>query len=171
MLAIILLVFGIATRFIIHEPNFTPVVALALFSGAYLNRRYAILLPLALMMTSDVFLGLHNTIFFTWGCMMAVAFLGVWLRNHKNVFSITATSLLSAVIFFIVTNFGVWCMGWYPATFTGLTECFILAVPFFRATAVSTLVYTAVFFGVYELVKYRVKETRFARVLLSHQDA
>lgn len=167
MLAILLLTFGFATRFFIHTPNFTPVIALALFGGVYLNRKYALLLPLCLMAISDIVIGMHNVVFFTWGSIVAISLLGTWLKSRNNWVNIASTNLLGAILFFVVTNFGVWAMGWYPPTLAGLADCFWLAIPFFRTTLLSTAIYSVILFGLYELAAYRVKDTRLARVLLT----
>lgn len=169
MLALLFLVVGIASRLILHIPNFTPVVALALFSGTYLPKRTAVLFPLALMVISDLFIGLHETILFTWGSVVLISVLGFWTKQHKNSTSILSSSLLSAVLFFVLTNFGTWLMSnLYPHTLKGLQECFILAVPFFRATLLSTLVYTFAIFTLYEVVAARVKKTQLASALLNN---
>lgn len=166
MLAIALLVIGILSRVIYHSPNFTPVLALALFGGVYLKRRTALLAPLALMMASDLIIGMHDIYLFTWGSVILISALGLAVKTHKNPGTIFGASILAAVSFFIITNFGVWLMK-YPHTFEGLTQCYILAVPFFRNTLASTLGYTAVFFGIYELMAAYVSKTRFSQVLLT----
>ncbi|MFH1360105.1 MAG: DUF6580 family putative transport protein [Candidatus Omnitrophota bacterium] len=168
MLAIILLVFGVLTRLIVHEPNFTPILAVALFSGVYLNKRYAVILPVALMILADLFLGLHETILYTWGSMAIIAALGLWIKTRKSFALIFGGSIASAVLFFIVTNFGVWLTGLYPNTLAGLIQCFSLAIPFFRNTLVSTLVYSTALFGLYEYIALRVKDTRLAHALLTN---
>lgn len=167
MLAISLIIIGILLRFVPHAANFSPVAAIAIFSGAYLNKRYALLVPLCLMIISDIFLGYHNVIPFTWGAFAVITILGFFIKNNKNIASIFFTSLLSASLFYIVTNFGVWLMGWYPHNWKGLMDCYIMGLPFFRVFTVSTLVYSFVFFGAYELVARRVKGTKLARVLLT----
>ena len=167
MLAFLLLLLGIASRCIIHIPNFTPVVALALFSGAYLPKRYAVLFPLTLMILSDLVIGLHETILFTWGSVALISILGLWTKHHRNPVTILSSSLVSAVLFFVITNFGTWLLSnLYPLTLDGLKECFILAVPFFRATLLSTIVYSFAIFGLYEFAAVRIKETKLATVLL-----
>ena len=166
MLAIGILVVGVLSRFLVHLPNFTPVIALALFSGVYLNKKQAVILPLLLMGLSDIFLGTHITLLFTWGSIALIAAFGLWLRERKSALNIFMFSLLSAVVFFIVTNLGVWLVaGLYPMTAAGLVECFTLAIPFFKHSLVSTLAYSAVFFGAYELVAKGLKNTKFASVL------
>ena len=156
MLAMGLLIIGILSRTLIHIPNFTPVLAIALFGGVYLHKPYAILLPLALMVISDLMVGMHSTILFTWGTMILIGATGLWLRQHKNWKAILGSSLWSAILFFIVTNFGVWIVGdLYPMTKEGFVECFVMAIPFFKWTLLSTLAYTVVLFGSYEWIRVR----------------
>lgn len=164
MLAIFLIIFGILSRFLIHTPNFTPIAAIALFSGIYLSRKYAIVLPLAIMIISDIFLGFHNTIPFTWGSMILIAFLGLAVQKQKSFATLLGSSVVSAILFFIVTNFGCWLF-WYPHTFGGFVNCYTLAIPFFRETLLSTLVYSGILIGIYEFVASKVKNTRLATVL------
>ncbi|MFA5060283.1 MAG: DUF6580 family putative transport protein [Candidatus Omnitrophota bacterium] len=166
MLALALLAIGVISRLITHAPNFNPVIAIALFSGVYVSRKYAIILPLALMVLSDAVIGFHDTIFFTWGSVALIAAIGVWVRNRKNPATIIGSTLFSAVLFFIITNFGAW-LSLYPMTQKGFIDCYTLAIPFFRTTLLSTAVYAAVFFITYELIALRVKDTRFARALLT----
>ncbi|MBI5416125.1 MAG: hypothetical protein HZA29_04850 [Candidatus Omnitrophica bacterium] len=167
MLAILLLAFGVVSRLVVHLPNFTPVIALALFGGVYLKKNQAIVLPVLMMMVADVFLGLHDTILFTWGAVAVVAVLGLWARKNKSVVTIAGSSLLSAVLFFLITNFGVWLVsGMYAHTPAGLWECFVLAVPFFGNTLSSTVIYTAVLFGAYEWAARQVQNTRLAHIVL-----
>ena len=168
MLALILVVVGILLRFVPHAPNFTPVAAIALFSGVYLNKKYAFIVPLVLMIVSDLFLGLHNVIIFTWGSFILTGFLGLWLKKHKNMFGILSMSLASSLLFYVVSNFGVWIMGWYPHNLAGLINCYIMALPFLRNFALGTLIYTSVFIGVYELAARLVKDTKFSKVLLTN---
>ncbi|MBN2831355.1 MAG: hypothetical protein JXL82_03650 [Candidatus Omnitrophica bacterium] len=131
MLAISLILAGILLRFMPHSANFTPVAAIALFSGAYLKRKYAIIVPLVLMAVSDLFIGMHNVIIFTWGSFVLAAFLGTFLKKKKSFAGIAGMSLLSSFVFFTITNFGVWAMGWYPQTLKGLINCYIMGDTFF----------------------------------------
>jgi len=168
MLAIGLILIGILLRFIPHVPNFTPVAAIALFGGAYLNKKQSLLVPLLLMIISDIFIGMHNVVIFTWGSFILTAILGMWIKKHKSLLRITSMSLASSVLFYFVSNFGVWLMGWYPHTLSGLINCYIMAIPFLRNFTASTLLYTAVFFGAYELVARLVKDTKYAHVILTN---
>jgi hypothetical protein len=166
MFVLSLILVGILLRFMPHPANFTPVAAIALFSGAYLKRRYAIFVPLILMVLSDVFIGMHNVLVFTWGCFVLSALLGRSLYKHIGILSVAGISILSSLVFYIVTNFGVWAMGWYPQNLKGLIDSYILALPFLRDFTISTLIYSAVFFTTYEYITLKVKEKKLAKVLL-----
>ena len=167
MLALSLIIIGILLRFAPHAPNFTPVAAIALFGAVYLDRKFALIIPLLLMVVSDIFLGMHNVVFFTWGGFILIAFLGFWLKKNKNMGRIVVTSLASALLFFIISNFGVWVMGWYPHTFKGLVNCYVMALPFLRNFTLATFCFVALFFGAYELIARRVKDTKLAKVFLT----
>ena len=166
MLAISLIIIGILLRFIPHTANFTPVAAIAIFAGVYLNKKQAFIVPFLLMVLSDIFLGMHNVVLFTWGSFILVTCLGILAKNHKTFKVIASTSVVSSVLFYLITNFGVWVMGWYPQTAKGLLDCYILGLPFLRTFTVATLVYTVVFFGAYEIIARKVRDTKLAKVLL-----
>ncbi|MFA5114675.1 MAG: DUF6580 family putative transport protein [Candidatus Omnitrophota bacterium] len=167
MLAISLILVGILIRFLPHAANFTPVAAIALFSGTYLKKKYALLVPLALMVISDFVIGLHDVVLFTWGGFVLVAILGWAMQKKLNPARVISFSLISSLLFYLVTNFGVWLIGWYPRNLKGLMDCYIMGLPFLRNFTVATLCYAAVFFGAYELIARCVKDTKLARVLLT----
>ena len=167
MLAVLLLAFGVISRLIVHLPNFTPVIALALFGGVYLKKAQAIILPVLMMIIADLFIGVDNTFPFTWGSVALIALGGLWLRENKNLATIAGSSLFSSLLFFLITNFGVWLVsGMYAHTSAGLLQCFVLAIPFFGNTLLSTVIYTAVLFGAYEWIARRVQNTRLAHIVL-----
>ena len=153
-------------RLLPHAPNLAPIAAISLFAGAYLNKKIVPWVPLAIMILSDVILGLHNMIFFTWGAFILVGFLGIWLKENKSAKNICLSGILSAVLFFLISNFGVW-LAWYPHNLAGFTDCFIKAIPFFRNTMVSNLAFTVVLFGTYELAIRLVGEKRYKKVLIA----
>ena len=111
LLAILLVGFAALSRFVPHPPNFAPIAAMALFGGVYVQKRFSFIVPLAAMLISDYFIGFHNTMPFVYGNFILIALLGVWLRNHKTLGWIIGSSVASSVLFFVVTNFGVWVMG------------------------------------------------------------
>jgi hypothetical protein len=150
----ILVAAGISYRFFPHPPNFAPVAAISLFSGFYF-RRYFIAIPIIIMLASDIFIG-----FYDWKLMAAVyssfvlvSLLGIFLRKRKSVATLIGCSMLGSILFYILTNFAVWFFGsWYPHNFSGLLECYTLAIPFFKNTLAGDLFYSAAMFGCYEVL-------------------
>ena len=164
MLALIIISFGIFSRLIVHAPNFTPVLSMAFLGGMYLKGRQAVWVPLALMVISDLIIGFYPMMVLTWGSIVLISVLGLWLKERKNFVTILGGSIASAVIFFIVSNFGAW-LSLYPHTMNGLQQCYILAVPFFRSTLVSTAVYSLVFYVGYEWLLKRCQGSALARLV------
>jgi Family of unknown function (DUF6580) len=150
LLVILFISVGILTRFVPHLPNFSPLAAVALFAGLYSKKKYTVLALIALYALTDLILGMHNTVLFTWGSIALIYFFGTYLRKNKSIGRTFSYTIFSAITFFIVTNFGVWLMGWYPRTAGGLGQCFINALPFFRMSLISNLVYGAAFYSVCE---------------------
>jgi len=150
-------------RLIPHPPNFAPIAAIALFGGVYLPKKYALILPLGALILSDYFLGFYgSTMLYVYASFALIGLLGLWVRSRKKVPVVFAASLSSSVLFFLITNFGVWASptSWYAPNLSGLINSYTMALPFFRNTLVGDLVYTGVFFGAYELAR------SFARNLL-----
>lgn len=143
-----LIVLGVAARLVPHPWNATPVMAIALFGGTFLAKRWAVLLPLATVIASDFILGWHNTIPFTWTAFVLTGALAFWIRRKPRFLRIAAASLAGSALFFLITNLGVWWVGeLYPRTLEGLRTCFIAAIPFYRNTLLGDLAFTALFFG------------------------
>lgn len=157
LLAAVFVVLGLLSRFIPAAPNFSPIISVALFSGVFFaDKRIAFLIPIIVMFVSDMFIGFHSTMFATYLSFALIAIIGMKMTlNKKNVL---LSSIGGAVLFFIVTNFAVWCLGWYGYTFAGLVTCFEAAIPFFRNTLASSLFYSIILFGGFYLVeKYLLK--------------
>lgn len=158
----------VLVRFLPHPANVMPITAMALFGGAYLNKKYAIILPLVVMLVSDYFLGFHKVMPFVYGSFLVSGLIGLRLKNKVNVKTVLGASLLSSVIFYVVTNFGVWLTsGMYEMTFLGLVKCYVLAIPFFRNTILGDLFYTVMMFGGYELF-CRFYEKKGSKNLIEH---
>ncbi len=154
LIALGLVSFAVVARFLPHPPNFAPIAAIALFSGVYLSKRASLVVPLVAMILSDVFLGMHSTVAFTWSGMILIGLIGWAVRRRKTFTTVALGALSGSVVFFLLTNFGVWLagnMGMYPRNFSGLLEAYVMGVPFFRNTLAGDLFYVAVFFGVAEL--------------------
>lgn len=165
MIAYILIILGFMLRFMPHAPNMAPIAAIALFAGAYLDRRIAPWVPLAIMIATDLILGMHDVVFYTWGAFVLIGFMGMGLKDKVTLPRVFGMTVLSSLIFFVISNFGVW-MAWYPRTLAGLSECYVMALPFLRNTMASNVAFSLVLFGVYEAARKIVGESRYRTVLL-----
>jgi len=161
IISVILVSMGVTFRLLPHPWNFTPIVAVALFSGVYLGKKYAFFVPLLAMFLSDIFLG-----FYEWKLMLAVygsfalvGFIGILIRKHKSIQTVIGGTVLASILFFLITNFAVWQFTfWYPKTLSGLIQNYILALPFFRSALLGDLFYTGLFFGAYEMAKAWIRK-------------
>ena len=141
-----------ATRFIPHPPNFTSLMALSFYVPAFLGIRYLPIVLISFAIT-DLIIGFHSVTLFTWG---SVALIGLISRNFvKNISSRILGSLLGACIFFIITNFGIWSLGYYGYNLNGLLTCYTLAIPFFAYSLISTLFFSSIFEGAYKFYKLK----------------
>ena len=144
---------GAAMRLIPHPPNFTPIAAMALFGGAHFaSRRAALAVPLAAMLLSDLVLsgGYHTLMPVIYTCFALTVVMGMAVRGRQRPVPIVGAALAGSVMFFVVTNLGVWVVsGFYPKTLAGLAACYTAAIPFFRNTLAGDLVFTAVLFGAF----------------------
>lgn len=151
-----LILFAAMLRLVPHPPNFTPIAALALFGGVYLDKRFAFVVPIAALLLSDYFIGFHSLMPFVYGSFLLIGLIGLWLKTHRKPLFILGGALASSVLFFLLTNFGVWVTpnSWYPKTWQGFTACYVAAIPFFRNTVLGDLFYVGVLFGLYEAVLF-----------------
>jgi hypothetical protein len=153
LLALALIVLAAALRIAPHPWNFTPVGAMALFSGAVLkDRRLAFFVPLMALFAGDLFIGFHKLVPIVYASFLTSVAIGLWLRDHPTVTRISFATLVGAMQFFIVTNFAVWqFLGGFPHTASGLAACYIAGIPFFWNTLAGDAVYAALLFGSYAL--------------------
>ncbi|HAF14142.1 MAG TPA: hypothetical protein DCK99_10690 [Blastocatellia bacterium] len=144
-----------ASRLIPHPPNLASITAVALFGGAYLNdKRLALLVPVAALLLSDLVLGFYSHMEIVYGSFLIVVCIGFWLQRRRSALRIAGAALASSVIFFVVTNFGVWAFEpLYSKTAAGLLACYVAAIPFFQNTLVGDAVYTTVLFGGFALAE------------------
>lgn len=152
---------GALARLIPHPPNFAPVGAVSLYSGARLPVWQAYLVPLAVMLVTDPILSIfvyHVPAFsriqlFIYASFLIGVLLGRFLRGTENIAKIGAFTLLNSVQFFLISNFGSWYLFHsYPMTVAGLVDCYVAAIPFFGWTLASDVLYVAVLFGVHALL-------------------
>lgn len=150
---LIIIIFAVVLRLLPHPPNVAPIAAMALFGGVYLNKKYALIVPLVAMFLSDIFLGFYPEVIFVYGSFLLTGLIGLWLRHHKSFQNVILASLSSSILFFLITNFGVWLMGtMYSKSLDGLFESYFMGLPFFRNTLLGDLGYVGLFFGGYELI-------------------
>lgn len=173
-----LLILAMATRFIPHAPNFTAVGAAAIFGGYALSKRWqAFLLPVLIMFLSDLLI--NNVLYasfyesFQWftpgfeymyaAFILSVA-LGYMQSGKLNVLPMLATGVVASLLFFLITNFGVWQTGiMYPKTTAGLVACYVAGLPYLLNTVLGTLVYGTLLFGsAYYLIGFSVKKPQVA---------
>ena len=156
-----IIIFAAFTRLIPHPPNFTPIIAIGLFGGAYLtDRRLALFIPLIAMLLADAFLGFHGTMVWVYGSLILISIMGILLKNRTTFKNCAVATLGGSLIFFLVTNFGVWIMsGFYEKSIMGLLICYSMALPFFHNTLAGSVFYSVIIFGGYEGLKYYLPDS------------
>lgn len=141
----IFLLLGVS-RLVPHPPNFTNLIALSFYIPFLFGRKFIPIILFSYLVT-DLFVGMHNLTFFTWGSVVIIGIFSSFFKNNlKNRFF---GVFLSSIIFFIFTNFGVWLLGGYEHTLTGLALCYFMAIPFFTNTIISTIIYSIIIEVVY----------------------
>ena len=150
-----IIIFAAFTRLMPHPPNFTPIIAMGLFGGAYLkDKRLALLLPMGAMLIADIFLGFHGTMLWVYGSLIIITTMGFLLKSGVNLKNGAIATLGGSLLFFLVTNFGVWASGsFYPKTVEGLMSCYAAGIPFFGNTLVGSVFYSSLMFFGYEQIK------------------
>tara|TARA_B100001175_G_scaffold317458_1_gene334475 strand:+ start:3715 stop:4212 length:498 start_codon:yes stop_codon:yes gene_type:complete len=140
-----------ASRFIPHPPNFTSLLALSFYVPVFFGKRFipAVIFSFAV---TDLFIGFHNTLFFTWGSVILIGLLSRYFI-FNSITSRIFGAISGAFIFFFITNFGVWTSGFYGYSLSGLISCYILAIPFFAQTLASTAFFSLVIEMIYNLLK------------------
>tara|TARA_A100001388_G_C28765942_1_gene500697 strand:- start:468 stop:956 length:489 start_codon:yes stop_codon:yes gene_type:complete len=142
-----------ASRFIPHPPNFTSLLALSFYIPAVFGIKFIPVVVMALLFT-DLIIGLHSTIFFTLGSVIIIGLISKFF-NHSILFRLFG-ALTGAVIFYLLTNFGVWLNGSYGYNLIGLVECYTVALPFFGYSFTSTLLFSAVIETIYKLYQNKI---------------
>ncbi len=165
MLVYLLILLGAAMRVIPHPANFAPIAAIGLFAGVYLDKKQAFLVPLAAMLISDVFIGFDslNSRLIIYAALIGASLLGMAIKDRKNLTNVVLGSVSGSVLFYFLTNLVfLYPAKMYPHTWAGQMLSYTNALPFFRNTLLGDLFYTAVFFGVYEVVMALQKKYVYA---------
>ena len=144
-----------ALRLVPHPPNFSPIDAMALFSGAYLGRRaLAFAAPLGAMLFSDLILGFYSGVWITYIAVAVIVPIGWLALNRRSPLRIGVAAITGSLAFFLISNFGTWALsGMYPHSFAGLGTCYVAAIPFFQNTVAGDLFYAVLLFGGFALAE------------------
>jgi hypothetical protein len=129
----------IISRLLPHPPNFTSTIAVAFYLPTLFGAKF-IIVALSAFIISDLILGLHSLVFFTWGSLFLIAYYAKYFK--KFYFRIFGVSL-SCIIFFLVSNFGVWTSsGLYTKNLEGLVTCYTMAIPFLQSSLIGTIIFS-----------------------------
>jgi len=152
-----MIVFAAFTRLMPHPPNFTAIGAIALFGGAYFNKKtLAFAVPIIAMFLTDIIIGFHPGMYAVYLSFIFIVMIGMTLKNKKKIGKIFLASVSASVLFFIITNFAQWLsFPLYSKDIAGLVECYTAAIPFFGYTALGDLFFAGVLFGAFELAQYK----------------
>jgi len=150
-LAVFFVLSSVVIRLLPHTPNVAPVVGIGLYSGAYLPKRWAVVVPLLAIIAGDLILGWIPEHLFGWLAVALSVAIGFYLRGRKSVFAVAGGALAASTLFFLLSNFGVWFLGYahasYPRDWSGLLSCYAAGIPFYRNGVMGDLLYTGVLFG------------------------
>jgi len=168
-----LIISTVFLRLIPHPANFTPIAAVGLFGAAYFSKKWqALLLPLVALFISDLII--NNTIYkemnagftffyegFYWQYLsiIFITIIGFGFYQKKvSLLNIGLGAISSTVVFYLVSNFGVWASGIiYPMTPEGLGMALLAGIPFVKNFLISTCVYSLGIFGVFYLLQSNIK--------------
>lgn len=163
-----LIVLAVLSRLVDHPPNFTPLAAIALFGAAYFsNKKWALIVPVLAWWVSDLLLNAtiyasYETTFLAgyqlWSflAIALIAVVGYYMLRKISFKNIIGSAFVAAIIFFLISNFGVWLSGtMYPMNISGLISCYVAGIPFFHWSLLGNIFYLGLMVGVYEWVNVR----------------
>ncbi len=152
-------------RFLPHPANFAPISAMALFGGTYLNRKFAVIIPMSAMVVSDAFIGFDSfasrgTVY---GSFVLIGVLGMFLKNRKTFANVAAATISSSALFYLITNFAFFYpVGMYTHDFSGIAQSYLNGLPFLRGTLLGDIFYVSMLFGVYEVIRIFIERPQVA---------
>ncbi len=139
-----------ASRFVPHPPNFTSLLALSFYVPALIGIRYLPALLLSFIIT-DIIIGFHSVTLFTWGSVLLIGLISKYFAS--SILNRVGGALFGACLFYLITNFGVWTGGLYGYNIGGLLTSYVLALPFFGYSIVSTIIFSSIIEAVYKFSK------------------
>jgi len=152
---LLLIILGISCRFLPHPANFAPIGAIALFGALYLPKKWALILPIAAIFISDIFIGFYSLpiMLAVYASFALMGIIGLIVRKNKKFHTILGGTVLGSILFFLITNAGVWAFGtMYTHNLSGLFSSYYMALPFFRNSLLGDLFYVGVLVGGFEFV-------------------
>ena len=146
------------SRLIPHPPNFTPILGMAVFSGAIINRKIvAYLVPLTAMLLSDLYLGFHSGMPIIYFTLAICVLIGTFIESRVTILNSILGITAGVLVFYLITNFTVWYgSGMYENSFSGLITCYVMGLPFLQNTFISSLIYGMGAFLIYEVINKRL---------------
>ena len=138
------------SRLVPHPPNFTPLIAGLVFLPFILqNKKMIFTIPISVLLISDLIIGFHSHMLWTYGSFLLIG-LGVLKFFQQSLMRLSIMSVMAPTLFFIITNFGVWMnTSFYSKDLIGLTECYILAIPFYANNLIATITFALVFYAIW----------------------
>jgi hypothetical protein len=146
------------SRLIPHPPNFTPILGMAVFSGAIINKRFfAYLVPLLAMLLSDLYLGFHASMPIIYFSLAICVLIGTFIEARVTTLNSFLSISLGVLAFFLITNFMVWYgSGMYESSISGLLTCYFMGLPFVQNTFISSILYGMGAFLIYDIINKRM---------------
>jgi len=164
LLIVCLIILAVSWRVINHNYNFAPnlelVTVVSVLAAIIIGYKAALIVPISTMILSDLIIGNTSIFIFTWSSFVIIGLAALLLRKQSEkpksqILYSVGFAVASSFFFFIVTNLGVWAQGWYPATITGLINCFIAAIPFYRNMLIGNLILVPTAVSIWQYIKAR----------------
>jgi len=132
------------SRLIPHPPNFTPIIAVAIMSGYFFRNIYLSTIILVItMLITDLIIGFYSNMLFVYLSLFLIVTLFFKINDKMKLSNLFIFGFVGSLIFYIVSNFGVWALSdMYEGSLAGLAQCYIAAIPFFKNTLFSTIIFS-----------------------------
>ncbi|MEQ1768850.1 MAG: DUF6580 family putative transport protein [Devosia sp.] len=149
-LAILLVVIGAGSRLLHLPPNIAAVTGVTIFAGfAIRNVWLALAVPIAAMALADVVLGWYPEVIYTWAGMAAGVLLARAILHPLTPLRLIGTTFAASLVFFVLSNLGVFISGYYGYTLEGFIACYVAAIPFWQNSLIADFTSTALVFAIY----------------------
>lgn len=153
--ALALLMIGILTRLIPHAPEMTSLTAIAFISSLYLEKKWAFILPVLVLLLSDIFIGFYDwrILISVYGSFVLIGAVSLIARKYRGILPVGLSVLGSSILFFLTTNAAVWLFSpWYAKNISGLLYSYTLGLPFLRNMIIGDVVYSCALVVLFETV-------------------